>query len=73
MYLCTQKGLGQLNLRIHPKKCIIPHTPAISLLCYLMRAIAYAYASTRTTSVYNNYCLGHCNEENEKDKKHHME
>ena len=27
MYLCNQKSLGQLNLRINPKKCIIHPTP----------------------------------------------
>ena len=40
-----------------------------------MCVIAHAHTSTRTTtiahviSVYDNYCLGHWNEENERKKK----
>ena len=34
-------------------------------LLYLMRAIAHAHARTRTTFVYDTYCLGHWNEENQ--------
>ena len=38
-------------------------------LLYLMRAIAHAHARTRTTFVYDTYCLGHWNEENQRKTK----